>query len=89
MSENECYNGWANRETWLVDLWLTNEKYSYDVLAHIIQAFDTTTEQAGELEHWVRASFEAYAGEASLWKDLLGAAIDRVDWRQIAESNQD
>ena len=26
------YNGWSNRETWVVNLWLTNEPYAYDVI---------------------------------------------------------
>lgn len=26
------YNGWANRETWTVLLWVDNEEYSYDAL---------------------------------------------------------
>ncbi len=88
MNGSTEHNGWTNRETWLVNLWLTNEEYNYDLVAHIVQAFDTISEQAGELEHWIRASFETREKEASPWKDLLGAAIDRVDWRQIAENNQ-
>jgi hypothetical protein len=26
------YNGWSNRETWLVSLWLNNDPASYDLL---------------------------------------------------------
>lgn len=28
--EDGRYNGWANRPTWLVHLWLTNEEPSYN-----------------------------------------------------------
>lgn len=28
----EHYQGWTNYETWLTDLWLNNEEYSYEVL---------------------------------------------------------
>lgn len=27
--EDTTYNGWTNRETWLVNLWLTNDRGTY------------------------------------------------------------
>ena len=31
------YNGWSNRETWLVNLWLTNDECYYEELQAIIK----------------------------------------------------
>jgi hypothetical protein len=81
------YNGWCNRETWVVNLWITNEAYADDVLRHIVQAFELLYEQAEELEHWVRAEFNA-RGEASMWSDLLSTSLGRVNWYEIVEANQ-
>jgi hypothetical protein len=27
---NEKYNGWANRDTWLVALWIDNDRHNYE-----------------------------------------------------------
>ena len=83
------YNGWSNRETWVVNLWLTNEPYAYDVLQHIIKAFDTVGEQAEELERRIRQDDNALSDEASMWSDLLSTSLGQVNWYEIVENNQE
>ena len=86
---NTTYNGWSNRETWVVNLWLNNEPYSYDMLQHIIKAFDTVSEQAEELENYVRNDDNSLTGEASMWSDLLSTSLGRVNWYEIIQNNQE
>lgn len=86
---NTTYNGWSNRETWVVNLWLNNEPYSYDMLQHIIKAFDTVSEQAEELENCVRNDDYSLTGEASMWSDLLSTSLGRVNWYEIIQNNQE
>ena len=31
------YNGWCNRETWVINLWLTNDECYYEELQAIIK----------------------------------------------------
>ena len=80
------YNGWTNRETWVVNLWLTNDECYYEELRSIIKNFETTDEQAEEIEqyvHWLIDISEL----ASMTSDLLTASLDRVDWYRIIEAN--
>jgi hypothetical protein len=87
MIEYAEYNGWTNRETWLVNLWLTNEQHSYEALQRIIQTFGTVREQAQELENIVREDATCRGGESSMWSDLLDVRLGRVNWCEIVENN--
>lgn len=82
------YNGWSNRETWVMNLWLGSEPEYYDVLSHITSDFEPD-EQHAELEAWVREELNRLDMGASLWSDLLSTALSRVDWYQIATDNRE
>ena len=83
------YNGWSNRETWVVNLWMTNEECYYNELCNIIRNFDEAYEQAEGLEAYIRFILDG-AGQASgLASDLLSTSLGRVDWLEIIEANQE
>ena len=84
------YNGWANYETWCVHLWLTNEEGSYrywreeagrhrkksgeDASGTLAEQLKNELEEASPIE------------EASLFSDLLNAALGEVDWFEVADA---
>ena len=80
------YNGCTNRETWVVNLWLTNDECYYEELRSIIKNFDSN-EQAEELEQYVHWIIDV--DEASMTTDLLSTSLGRVNWYEIAESNRE
>ena len=80
------YNGWTNRETWIVNLWLTNDECYYEELQAIIKNFDSE-EQAEELEQYVHWIIDV--DEASMTTDLLSTSLGRVNWHEIARANQE
>lgn len=82
------YNGWSNRETWVVNLWLTNEECYYHELRSIVKNFDTTDEQAEELEQYVRFIVDT-VDRVGIMSDLLSTSLGRVNWYEIAENNQE
>lgn len=81
------YNGWSNRETWIVNLWMTGDQGYYEQLFEIISSHDSLDDQAETLEDWVR--FE-YSGEySSIWADLINNSLAEVDWYEIVKMNQE
>ena len=79
------YNGWCNRETWVVNLWLTNDECYYEELQAIIKNFDSD-EQAEELEQYVHWIIDT--DDSSMTSDLLSTSLGRVNWHEIAENNR-
>ena len=79
------YNGWTNRETWVVNLWLTSDECYYEELCSIIKNFEVD-EQSGEIEQYVHWIIDI--DDSSMTSDLLSSSLGRVNWYEIAESNR-
>ena len=92
------YNGWTNYETWAVALWIDNEQGSHNQRREMAQEtwdnaeatrYSTREEVAlrdfaDTLKDWVEEMAPDLG--ASLFSDLLSAALQEVDWREIAEN---
>lgn len=80
-----AYNGWSNYETWNVALWLDNEQGSYDDMRQA--ARDAGKGNEYKLSQTIKdyvLEFQPDLG-ASMFADLLNAALSEVDWYEIAE----
>jgi hypothetical protein len=87
---SEKYNGWTNYETWLVNLWLTNEQETEQQLIEIIKnikkdknEFQKATELKDYVENMVSTD------KASLQQDLINSALSVVSWLEIIENNKE
>ena len=92
------YNGWQNYETWVVNLWLSNDQGTYEHwrgLAreawHDAEATDifTRAEVArNDLAKHLKNEIEEYnpCPEAALYSDLLNAALSEINWYEVADA---
>ncbi|MCP4493350.1 MAG: hypothetical protein GY820_39500 [Gammaproteobacteria bacterium] len=99
MSMGDEYNGYSNRPTWTVALWLDNDKGTQEAvreMAESVRAVSEATEFLTAHEVAVRdleSALKDYAEElcpsnagASMESDLIGWVLAWVDWRELAEN---
>lgn len=98
---DDTYNGWSNRETWLVNLWLTNEEGSYRMIQEWVDEeiadtddADSVADRRDDAAQALADRLEAMHDDAlseimpthGVFNDLLIGALARVDWREIADN---
>src|SRR5512143_642709 len=87
--QEEGYNGWKNYPTWNVALWLSNDRDLYDTTRDMIHRHATgewpVLRAADALATWVTEELAPDLG-ASFAADLMGWALEQVDWREIVEN---
>ena len=88
--DEKGYNGWKNYETWAVKLWMDNDEGSQRLFEDLARVHvKESGDKAGYgLTRAVKDNIVCSAPDlgASMYADLLGSALDNVDWREIAES---
>lgn len=81
----ESYEGWPNRETWALNLWLTNDEDLYNQ-ARGYAADPDEGERA--LRDWVEDELWPHLHRTSDGLFMMGdvGSLWRVEWVQVAES---
>ena len=90
------HNGWTNYDTWAVNLWMSNDQgsdlYWRETAQEIYNEAQAeksfTREERATLTLSDRLKDEHEEAQpdlgATLWADLLGAAMSEVNWHEIA-----
>jgi hypothetical protein len=97
MAERD-YSGWTNYETWNLALWIGNDERSDSYWRGVAQEVYDDAEADRTFTRVERATLDLadrlkgefteanpLADEASVFGDVLGAAISEVNWYDIAE----
>tara|TARA_R100000306_G_C4275780_1_gene92466 strand:- start:178 stop:471 length:294 start_codon:yes stop_codon:yes gene_type:complete len=83
---DDTYNGWKNKETWLVNVWLNNdyEMYQY-YLGRVTDAWNNNGNVMEELKEIVWEIYRDEHRESGLINDLIETSLNNVDWSRLAE----
>ena len=83
---DDTYNGWKNKETWLVNVWLNNdyEMYQY-YLGRVTDAWNNNGNVMEELKEIVWEIYREEHREFGLINDLIETSLSNVDWSRLAE----
>jgi hypothetical protein len=95
--QDKTYNGWTNYETWNVALWIGNEQHSEETTRGmakdaytkaVADSYQSREERAvGILAVGIKEAVEVNMPDmgASMFTDLLNAALSEVNWHEIAQ----
>jgi hypothetical protein len=84
----EEYNGWKNRETWLVNLWINNNPYLQAELLDIIKSDVGIYLKVQDLRDLVEdTSFDHINESSGISTDLVNTALARASLSEIIELN--
>ena len=96
---NEDYNGYKNKPTWLVRLWIDNdmglnettEEQAWEFLKdNLDDESEAVRLQADYLQELIEGEdLNKLANESSLYSDLMNWALAHVDWQEAAQVDVD
>lgn len=86
---NEKYNGWTNRETWLINLHLTNTQNIYNEVLELLKIdYEYEFQKEDKLKDFVENFILIDDNDEVnlLRSDLINTALSRVNWKEIVKS---
>lgn len=78
-----AYNGWTNKETWLVNIWYMEEMPQYFA---DVEQYHVEPNELEEVVQYMTAEHEALSQiPAGLLSDFIQTCWGEVDWHSLAD----
>jgi len=82
MCNNNEYNGWTNKETWLINLWRGDDP---NIEKLTKQYYKKPYKLELELKEYIE-NLNPLANKYGLFSDLMSTVIYNVNWKELTES---
>lgn len=80
------YNGWTNRQTWLINVWEEPGEFEQEAKEFLKEDDGLYLLSEVMRKEYERLMFDVLEPmQASLWHDLMMSSMSQVDWRQLAQ----
>ena len=83
-NEDKKYNGWTNYETWIVNLWLSNDQGTDELMIDMAKHSKDVYSLMEEIKDLIE-ELNPLKDNADLFSDLLNGAISECNFYEIAE----
>lgn len=87
------YNGWANYETWLANLWLDQDSYAIEEISNVCLGLMGSYEDKSDIDYRLGDTIKdilqgyidtAQDAQCGFVTDLISSAFQNIDFREIA-----
>ena len=82
---NETFQGWSNRETWTINLWLTNEPAHYREFMLRLASPDP----AQAIQNYAEGTMMGTRMISGWVADALTCVFERVNWEEIVKNHKE
>ncbi len=83
MNKKPTLFGWGNRETCFVVIWLHSDLEGLVLMREARKQDGESRERAHWLEQRMREQLNIVIEEAGMWRDLLHASFNRINWIEV------
>ena len=85
MTDEDTYNGWVNRATWMANLHLSNDRDTYDACLEMVEQADYDVRKVADyFESWTISLLEFLPFEDPMVQDFLSVGTENIVWEEIA-----
>lgn len=83
------YNGYTNKPTWLISLWIDNNQNELEYILQHAEEYSEEYESYHEFSDWLKDTVEEWQSDTvrmnNMFSDLLNFALAYVNWDELSQ----